>query len=111
MAIVCDDRDAAGGTFTHWVAYDLRSDLRALPEGADVVAFGGIAATNDFKRIGYAGPCPPRQELHHYFFRVFALNARLGLSPDATRVDLEAALGGQGGHVLAEGALGATFSH
>ncbi|MDP9150255.1 MAG: YbhB/YbcL family Raf kinase inhibitor-like protein [Myxococcota bacterium] len=110
FALVCDDPDASGGTFTHWIAYDLRGDLRALPEGADPSAFGGAAALNDFKRAGYAGPCPPRRELHHYSFRVYALNARLNISTSATREDFEGALRAGSGHVLAEGALVATFA-
>ena len=62
---------------------------------------------NDFKRTGYAGPCPPKLEIHHYFFRLFALNAPLGLTAAASRSTLDAALSG---HVLAEGALVGTFS-
>ncbi len=108
FAIIADDPDAPGGTFTHWLAYDIRADVLGLPEQADPSVFGGASGTNDFHRSGYAGPCPPKMELHHYYFRVFALNARLGIVPGASRGALDSAMSGR---VLAEGALVGTFSH
>jgi len=108
LVVVADDPDAPGGTFTHWIAYDLRPDVVTLPEAADPAAFGGASGTNDFQRPGYAGPCPPKGELHHYDFRVFVLDARLGLAPGATRAEIDAAMSR---HVLAQGVLSGTFSH
>jgi Raf kinase inhibitor-like YbhB/YbcL family protein len=107
FAIVLDDPDAPGGTFTHWIAFDIRPDVLGLPENADPAAFGGDTGMNDFKRTGYAGPCPPKLEIHHYVFHMFALNAPLGVAAAASRSALDAALSG---HVLAEGALVGTFS-
>ena len=107
LRFIVDDPDAPGGTFTHWIAVDIRPDVLALPENVDLGAFGGAAGMNDFKRIGYAGPCPPKLEIHHYFFRVFALNAPLGPAAAASRSAIDAALSG---HVLAEGTLVGTFS-
>ena len=108
LAIVAEDPDAPGGTFTHWVAYNLRSDLRMFPEGADPGSVGGAVGVNDFSRPGYSGPCPPRRELHHYFFRVFALSSVLEVKPTPTREVVDAAMNGR---VLAEGALMGVFSH
>lgn len=108
LAIIADDPDAPGGTFTHWIAYNLHADLRTFPEGADPMSVGGAVGMNDFNRPGYSGPCPPRRELHHYYFRVFALNGLLDLKPNPTRDLLDAALNG---HVLAQGALMGMFSH
>lgn len=107
FAIIADDPDAPGGTFTHWVAYNIRGDVRAIPEGADVSSLGGAAGTNDFNRAGYAGPCPPKGEIHRYFFRVFALNAHIDVKQDSTRAAVDAAMSS---HVLAEGALVGVFS-
>ena len=108
LAIVADDPDAPGGTFTHWIAYNLHADLRTLAEGVDPTSAGGSVGTNDFGRPGYSGPCPPKRELHHYYFRVFALNALLDLKPGPGREAVDAALSG---HVLAQGALVGVFSH
>jgi Raf kinase inhibitor-like YbhB/YbcL family protein len=108
LAIIADDSDAPGGTFTHWMAYNFRGDLRALPEGADPATWGGAAGTNDFNRPGYAGPCPPKGELHHYYFRVFALDDAIGAPAGSTREVVDRSMSG---HVLAQGALVAVFSH
>jgi len=108
LAIVTDDPDAPGGDFTHWIVFDLRPDALAIPEGGDPTELGGVLGLNGFNRIGYSGPCPPRMEIHHYFFRVFALDAPLSAKPGANRDTIDAAMSS---HVLAEGALMGTFSH
>jgi Raf kinase inhibitor-like YbhB/YbcL family protein len=108
FAIVADDPDAPGGTFTHWIAYDIKSDVLALPEAVDPATLGASVGTNDFKRPGYSGPCPPKMEIHHYYFRVFALSGPLQVAPGASRDAVNAAMSGR---VLAEGALLGTFSH
>ncbi len=108
FAILAEDPDASGGTFTHWIAYNVPADVRDLPEAADPVALGGAVGNNDFNRPGYSGPCPPKGELHRYLFRVFALNATVDVKPASTRADVDAALSG---HVLARGVLLGVFSH
>ncbi len=108
LAIVMDDPDAPGGTFTHWLVYNLPPDTLTVPEGADLAAVGALSGTNDFKRLGYAGPCPPRFEEHRYRFRVFALDALLHPEPPATRDAIDAAMNG---HLLGQGALVGVYSH
>ena len=108
FAIFAEDPDAPGGTFTHWIAYNVPGDARELPEAADPATLGGAVGNNDFNRPGYSGPCPPKGELHRYYFRVFALNAAVDLTPGSTRAAVDEALTG---HVLARGALVGTFSH
>jgi Raf kinase inhibitor-like YbhB/YbcL family protein len=107
FAILVDDPDAPSGTFTHFVAYNIPGDVRALAEGADPSTSGGQVANNDFDRPGYSGPCPPKRELHHYHFRVFALNATIDVKPGARRGAVEEAMSG---HVLAQGVLVGVFS-
>jgi Raf kinase inhibitor-like YbhB/YbcL family protein len=108
FVIIADDPDAPGGTFTHWIAFNLHGDLRALAEAVDPQTLGGAVATNDFGRSAYSGPCPPRGEAHHYFFRVFALNGTIDVGTSSTR---EGVSGRMSGRVLAEGALVGVFSH
>lgn len=109
LAAICDDPDAPVGIWVHWVLYDLPPDLKGLPEGvpADrVLTNGGVQGFNDFKKIGYNGPCPPRGKPHRYFFKVYALDAKLGLKPGATKKDLEKAMAG---HILAQGVRMGTY--
>jgi len=106
LAIVFDDPDASG--FTHWTVYNLPPETLALPEAVDLSASGAVAGLNDFHRPGYAGPCPPRYEEHHYSIRVYALDTRLDLPAETSRAGVDAAMNG---HVLAHGSLAAQFSH
>jgi Raf kinase inhibitor-like YbhB/YbcL family protein len=108
FAIVVDDPDAPGGTFTHWVAFNVTGDARTIAEGADPATMGGAQGSNDFKNARYNGPCPPRHELHHYFFRLYALNAPIDARPGDDRSHVDATMSGR---VLAQGALMGTFSH
>ena len=108
FAILVEDPDAPTGTFTHFVAYNLPADARGLGEGVDPTTVGGATANNDFNRLGYSGPCPPKRELHHYNFRVFALNAPIDVKGEAKAGAVEDAMSG---HVLAQGVLVGVFAH
>lgn len=97
FALVCTDPDAPRGTWVHWVLYDLDSEARELPEGLPQVAVlpgGGKQGKNDFGKIGYGGPAPPRGKPHRYVFTLYALDAILGLPEGVTRQRLEAAIWG-----------------
>jgi hypothetical protein len=61
---------------------------------------GSAEGTNDFRRLGYGGPCPPPGKPHHYVIRLYALDIPLDLLPGATRKQLDAAMER---HILAEG--------
>ncbi|MCX7594803.1 MAG: YbhB/YbcL family Raf kinase inhibitor-like protein [Fischerella sp.] len=104
FALIVDDPDAPGRTFVHWVLYDLPATMRQLPEKIAAVKNlpdGGVQGKNDFGKIGYGGPCPP-SGTHRYFFKLYALDKKLGLQPGATKNQLEAAMDG---HILAEAQL------
>ncbi|HEX3771388.1 MAG TPA: YbhB/YbcL family Raf kinase inhibitor-like protein [Polyangiaceae bacterium] len=108
FAVVMEDPDAPSGTFTHWIALDISGDTRTMAEAIDVATLGGRVGTNDFKRPGYSGPCPPHREVHRYLFRVYALNAPLTSGPEPSRETFDAALRGR---VLGAGVLVGEFSH
>lgn len=85
FALICLDPDAPHGTFFHWAVFDIPAGQMGLPEGMARSASlkdGMRQAKNDFGRIGYAGPCPPKgQGVHHYHFRLYALDIpNLGLA-------------------------------
>ena len=109
LAIVCDDPDAPAGTWTHWLVYNLPGATMGLIENMpaqEKVGGGGMQGTNDFGKIGYGGPCPPRGT-HRYFFKVYALDSELSLKPAATKDQLMKAMEG---HVIAQGQLMGTYS-
>ncbi len=95
LALIMDDPDAPGGTFTHWLLYDMPSDTYQIAE--DNIPPTAKVGANDFGNAGYNGPQPPTGT-HHYYFRLLALDKILNLSPGATRKDLDAAIAG---HVIA----------
>ena len=102
LALIADDPDAPAGTWTHWILWNIPARATLLAENApkiDVLDNGARQGINDFQRIGYGGPCPPPGKPHRYFFRLFALDARLDLKPGATRAQLELAIQP---HLLAE---------
>ncbi len=105
FALIADDPDAPVGTWVHWVLYDLPADSRGLGAGIakqQELANGARQGTNDFRKIGYGGPCPPPGKPHRYFFKLYALNAKLGLKAGATKAEIEKAMQG---HILAQGEL------
>lgn len=93
FALIVDDPDAPGGTWNHWLLWDIPADIHSLPEGSGH-ASPGKSGANDFGRRGYGGPCPPKgRGSHRYFFRLFALDtATLGLPQGAKRPVLDKAL-------------------
>ncbi len=105
ICLIMDDPDAPGRTWVHWVAYNLPANKRALPEGLpkeQELADGTRQGRNDFARIGYGGPCPPRGPAHRYYFKLYALDVKLDLAPGASKAGLEKAMGK---HILAQGEL------
>jgi len=102
FALVVHDPDAPANDWVHWLLYDVPADCRSLAAGIpgnEHVPGIGTQGENDFGRIGWGGPSPPRGPLHHYHFNLFALDAPLGLPARRTRAELERAMRG---HVLAQ---------
>jgi Raf kinase inhibitor-like YbhB/YbcL family protein len=109
LALIADDPDAPVGTWVHWVLYGLDPAARELPEGVptnDTVLGGARQGRNDFRRIGYGGPCPPPNGAHRYFFTIYALSEAVDLESGATKAELLAAMEGK---VLAQGQLMGTY--
>lgn len=104
LALICDDPDAPLGTWVHWVLYNLPASVQELPAGVppqEKLASGAVQGKNDFRKLGYGGPCPPGGT-HRYYFKLYALDKALDLKPGATKKELLKAMEG---HVLAEGQL------
>jgi Raf kinase inhibitor-like YbhB/YbcL family protein len=81
FALIVDDPDAPGGRFCHWAIFDIGPTITSV---GDEIPMGAQEAVNDFGRMGYGGPRPPPGHLHHYRFRLMALDvARLDIPPHA----------------------------
>ncbi|HEX2026917.1 MAG TPA: YbhB/YbcL family Raf kinase inhibitor-like protein [Nitriliruptorales bacterium] len=105
IAVVCEDPDASGGTFVHWMMAGIDSGLDGLDE--NVIPEGAAVGVNDAGTTGYAAPCPPPgEEPHRYVFTVFASADGLALEHGFTARELHDALQGS---VIAVGTLTATF--
>ena len=116
LALICDDPKVVEigmmpEPFVHWVMYNIPAAAAGLPAGltsdAEIAGVAGLAGTinglNGTSRPGYFGPRPPANgQLHSYHFRVYALDADLGLEPGLNKATLLEAIDG---HVLATGML------
>jgi len=108
-ALIADDPDAPAGTWVHWVIYDIPQDTTSLPEAVPAgktLKNGAVQGTNDFRRYGYGGPCPPGGT-HRYYFKVYALDILIGKGPGLTKKQL---LNAMEGHILAQGELMGKYS-
>jgi Raf kinase inhibitor-like YbhB/YbcL family protein len=109
LSLIVEDPDAPRGTFTHWVLFNLPPEPAELPAGVakqTVLPNGSKHGRNDFRRGGYGGPCPPHGQAHRYFFRLFALDAPLNLTPGGPPSEVREAANG---HVLGEAELIGTY--
>ncbi len=105
IALIMDDPDASGGTFVHWIIYNIEANTRHLPEAIplnEVFADGSMQGMTDFGGTGYGGPCPPPGKPHRYYFKIYALDIRPNLSPGASKSQLENVMKG---HIIASGEL------
>ncbi len=90
FALLCEDPDAPMGTWVHWLIYNIPESIREMPENVPPIKNlpnGAIQGRNDFRKIGYGGPCPP-MGTHHYSFKIFALDIELKAESEITRPDL-----------------------
>jgi Raf kinase inhibitor-like YbhB/YbcL family protein len=109
LVLIAYDPDAPAGTWVHWVLYDLPPATKELPEDlpkSQYIPGGGTQGLNDFKHLGYGGPCPPPGKPHRYFFKLYALDTMLELKPGASKKAVEKAMEK---HVLAQGELMGTY--
>jgi Raf kinase inhibitor-like YbhB/YbcL family protein len=109
FVLISDDPDAPGGTWVHWLLYNIPADARALPEAISAeeeLPDGSRHGENSFGRLDYGGPCPP-SGTHRYFFKLYALDVILDLEPGANK---ETLLQAMEGHILAEVVLMGTYS-
>lgn len=94
FALICDDPDAPGRVFVHWVIFNIPASQNCLKQHQpkrEKLANGAVQGVNDFGNHGYDGPKPP-SGTHRYMFKLYALSAKLDLDSSATKADLEKAM-------------------
>jgi hypothetical protein len=109
FAIIFRDVDAPGGTFTHWLIYNIPGTASDLAEGVprqERLEDGSVQGMNDFEAIGYRGPSPQPARPHNYHFELYALDTTL---PVETGVKAARLLEMMAGHVLATAKLMGTY--
>jgi Raf kinase inhibitor-like YbhB/YbcL family protein len=96
MALIVDDPDAPAGTWVHWVVWNIDPHSYDIKENS--IPEGSSQGLNDFHKHNYGGPCPP-SGTHRYFFKLYALDTKLTLNYNSTKVRVEKAMQG---HIIAE---------
>jgi Raf kinase inhibitor-like YbhB/YbcL family protein len=105
LVLLCEDPDAPGGVFVHWVVTAIPPDVGSIEDAAPTNA---VLGRNSFGELGWSGQQPPvGDDAHRYFFRLYAVDRPLGLGEGVTADDVHAALDD---HVLATGTLVGLFS-
>lgn len=96
IALIMDDPDAPKGTFDHWIMWNME-----LVTDIEENSAPGAQGLNGRKENKYTGPCPP-SGIHHYHFKVYALDKILDIPENSDKAALQKAMEG---HILAEGEL------
>jgi Raf kinase inhibitor-like YbhB/YbcL family protein len=102
LVLLVDDPDAPRGNWTHWLVYDI-----PLIHTIEEDSVPGTVGLNDFGNTNYDGPCPPIGT-HRYFFRLYALDTRLGLPEGSNK---EVVFQKMGNHIIGTGELMGLYSH
>jgi Raf kinase inhibitor-like YbhB/YbcL family protein len=113
LALICDDPDAPRPEpWVHWVICKIPASATGLPENVaktnkPAEPAGAAQGKNSSGRVGYGGPAPPRGHgVHHYRFRLYALDTTLNVRPG---IDKDQLLAAMKGHVIAQGELVGTY--
>ncbi len=102
MVFIMFDGDAlVPGGWTHWTLFNFSPMTGGISENSTLP--DAIESETSFGLPGYGGPCPPPSGLlHHYEFRLYALDSMLTLDARAKKEDIEHAMEG---HIIAHDTL------
>jgi hypothetical protein len=103
LVLVVDDPDAPGGTWDHWIIWNIPPRTAQIAEGEQPE---GVPGKNDFDNLVYGGPCPPSGR-HTYRFKLYALDTKLDLKRGSRKTEVQDEMEG---YVLAEAILEGTYT-
>lgn len=110
-ALIVDDPDAPDPkapkmTYVHWVLYDIPASVMGIDDAKwNSLPAGTREGTNDWRRTGWGGPCPPIGR-HRYYFKLYALDTVLG---DLGKPSKSALMAAMEGHIVAQAQLMGTY--
>jgi len=79
LVLIVDDPDA--NNWTHWIVLNIPPNTFEISENS--IPSNATEGITSWGKPGYSGPCPP-SGIHRYFFKLFAVDTVLDLSPQAT---------------------------
>lgn len=91
LAMIVDDPDAPNGDFVHWVIWNIDPATSIIE--SDNIPSGAVEGNTSLAKPGWVAPCPP-SGVHHYNFRLFAIDRMLSISISSTKADLIRAMDG-----------------
>lgn len=94
LVLIVEDPDAPSKTWVHWTIWNINPYTKEIPE--NTIPEGAVQGVTDFGKPGYGGPCP-NSGIHHYFFKLYALDITLNLNSSANAEDIQEAMQG---HIL-----------
>jgi Raf kinase inhibitor-like YbhB/YbcL family protein len=94
LVLIFDDPDAVSGTFIHWTVWNIGAETMDIPEND--VPNNSVQGLTSSRSQNYVPPCPP-SGIHHYTFKIFALDTKLHLPADSDINALDTAIQG---HIL-----------
>ena len=103
LVLIMDDPDAPPKVWEHWTVFNIPATTVKISENS---VPEGVQGMNDFKKVEWGGPCPPPGKVHHYNFKLYALDTILDLDSSATKTDVEEAMQD---HILEETVLIGTY--
>jgi len=101
FVLIMDDPDAPGGTWDHWIVYDIPPSTTSLEEGAGASGSSSLPAgakhgVNSWSNNYYQGPSPPAGSgTHRYYFKLYALSVSQLNPANTSKVAIEAAMAGK----------------
>jgi Raf kinase inhibitor-like YbhB/YbcL family protein len=116
LVMICDDPDAPRPEpWVHWIIYNIPADIGGLAEGVPRAAdlespAGAKQGFNSWPsdNVGYRGPMPPPGHgVHHYHFKLYALDTTLDVPP--TKADKDTLVAAMQGHVVDEAKIVGTY--
>ncbi len=113
LALIVDDPDApTPEPWVHWLIYNIPAAAAGLPQNIAktptlAAPEGALQGKNSWGKVGYGGPAPPPGHgVHHYHFKLYALDTVLSVQSGLTKAQL---LSAADGHILAQGEFVGTY--